>query len=111
MKRDYKLYIQDIKDCIIQIEKYVQGISEESFSKNVMLQDAIIRRLEIIGEASNNIPRSLKEKNKHVPWSKVSNYRNFIIHSYFEASLSRVWVTATKEIKEIKEAISKIVLV
>src|SRR3989344_7762100 len=111
MKRDYKLYLQDIKDCIKQIESYLQGISEQDFSKNIMLQDAVIRRLEIIGEASSNVPRSLKEKNNHVPWFKMINYRNFIAHSYFEASLSRVWVTATKEIKEIKEAMNNIVLV
>lgn len=111
MKRDYKLYIQDIRDCISQIEKYTKGISENEFSNNVMLQDAVIRRLEIIGEATKNIPGSLKEKNNHVPWSRMSNYRDFIVHSYFEASLSRLWVTATKEIKEIKEAFKNINLV
>ena len=110
MKRDYKLYLQDIRDCIKHIEAYLQGILEQDFSKNIMLQDAVIRRLEIIGEASSNIPRSLKEKNIHVPWFKMTNYRNFIAHSYFEASLSRVWVTATRELKEIKEAMKNIAL-
>ena len=111
MKRDYKLYLQDIRECISQIEKYTKGISENEFGNNVMLQDAIVRRLEIIGEATKNLPRSLKEKNKHVPWTRMSNYRDFIVHSYFEASLSRIWVTATKEVKEIKEALDKVALV
>ncbi|MEK6894397.1 MAG: DUF86 domain-containing protein [Nanoarchaeota archaeon] len=111
MKRDYKLYLQDIKKSINQIESYLKGISQVEFNKNLMLQDAVIRRLEIIGEASKNIPGSLKEKNRHVPWIRMQNYRDFIIHSYFEASLSRIWVVATKEIKEIKEAMKNIILV
>ena len=83
MKRDYKLYIEDIKESIVQIEKYVQNISQEDFEKNKLIQDAVIRRLEVIGEASRNIPRSLKEKNKHVPWFQMSQFRDFIVHSYF----------------------------
>lgn len=111
MKRDYKLYINDIRDSIKRIEEYLKDISEEEFRKDVKLQDAVIRRLEIIGEASRNIPRALKEKNKQVPWLKMSQYRDFIVHSYFEASLRRIWITATTELNEIKEAINHISLV
>jgi uncharacterized protein with HEPN domain len=111
MKRDYKLYLNDIRESITKIEKYLKNISEEEFNSNEELQDAVIRRIEIIGEASRNIPRALKEKNKHIPWIKMVQYRDFIIHSYFEASLRRIWVTATTELKEIKEAMKKIALV
>jgi uncharacterized protein with HEPN domain len=111
MKRDYKLYINDIRDSIKQIEEYLQGVSEGEFMKDKKLQDAIVRRIEIIGEASRNIPRSLKEKNKQVPWLKMSQYRDFIIHSYFEASLRRIWINVTIELNEIKEAMKKIALV
>ncbi len=111
MKRDYKLYINDIRDSIKQIEEYLQDISEGEFMKDKKLQDAVIRRLEIIGEASRNIPRALKEKNKHVPWIKMVQYRDFIVHSYFEASLRRIWITSTVVLSEIKEAMKKIALV
>ena len=111
MKRDYKLYINDIKESIKQIEKYLQGISEEEFKKDKKLQDAVIRRIEVIGEASRNIPRALKEKNKHIPWLKMVQYRDFIVHSYFEASLRRIWITSTTELNEIKEAMKNIALV
>ena len=111
MKRDYKLYIQDIKDSIKQIEEYTKNISEEDFKKDKLIQDAVIRRLEIIGEASRNIPRSLKEKNEHVPWFQMSQFRDFIVHSYFEASLAKIWKTTKEDIKLIKESISRIVLV
>ncbi len=111
MKRDYKLYLNDIKDSIEKIGEYLRNVSEEQFKIDDKLQDAVIRRLEIIGEASKNIPRALKEKNKHVPWFKIAQYRNFIVHSYFEASLERIWVVSTEEIKIIKEALKNIHLV
>src|SRR3989339_320475 len=101
MKRDYKLYINDIRDSIRRIEEYLKNVSEEEFRKDVKLQDAVIRRLEIIGESSRNIPRALKEKNKQVPWFKMAQYRDFIVHSYFEASLRRIWISATTELKDI----------
>ena len=71
MKRDYKLYLNDIRDSITQIEEYMLSVSEENFKKNKLLQDGVIRRFEIIGEASRNIPRALKEKNKQVPWFDI----------------------------------------
>ena len=110
MNRDYKLFIQDIIDSINIIQKYVQGINEDQFKKDLKLQDAVIRRLEIIGEATKNIPRSVKEINKEIPWSKISNYRDFIIHSYFGASLQRIWEVAIKDMPKLKESLQRIKL-
>lgn len=111
MKRDYKLYLSDINEAVSQIEMYVKNISENEFNKNKMLQDAVLRRLEIIGEAVRNIPRALKEKNKHVPWFDMSQFRDLIAHGYFEVSLKTIWNAATKNLKIIKEAINKISLI
>ncbi len=111
MKRDYKLYISDIKESILQIETYTSGKSEEEFGKDKFLQDAVIRRLEIIGEASRNIPRALKEKNKDVPWFVLSNFRDFLAHSYFDASLKRIWEIVKTDIPKIREGIKNITLV
>src|SRR3989344_5657483 len=111
MKRDYKLYLQDMIDCIKQIEFYLQGISEDTFNKNTLLQDGVIRRLEIMGEASRNIPKSLKEKNKHVSWFTMSQFRDLIAHSYYEVSIRRVWNIVRNDIPKIKEAMKNISLV
>ncbi len=111
MKRDYKLYLNDIKESIGQIEKYVERVSEDVFKKDKLIQDAVIRRLEIIGEASRNIPKMLKEKNKHVPWFELSNFRDFLAHSYFDASLKRIWEIIKTDIPRIKENIKNITLV
>lgn len=111
MKRDYKLYLKDIEESVQQIERYLKNIREEEFMKNKLVQDAVVRRLEIIGEASRNIPRALKEKNKHVPWFEMAQFRDLMAHAYYEASLKRVWKAATEELKKVKEGIKMISLV
>ena len=111
MKRDYKLYLKDIKDSITFIENYILNVSEENFKKDTQLQDALTRRLEIIGEASRNIPRALKEKNKQVPWFEMSQFRDLVVHSYYEVSLNRIWQTIMKRIPVIKEVMKDIKMV
>ena len=110
MNRNYKLFIKDIKESIKQIEYYIKNISEEQFKKDIKIQDAVIRRLEIIGEASKNIPKSVKGINKNIPWEKVSSFRDFITHSYFEASLNRIWNIIKEDLPKIKDNINKIQL-
>lgn len=111
MKRDYKLYLSDIKESIQQIETYMRGVSEEDFKKNKQLQDAVIRRFEIIGEASRNIPRALKEKNKHVPWINMAQFRDLMAHGYFEVTLNTIWRAVKDNLPKIKEALNKVSLV
>jgi len=72
---------------------------------------AVVRRFEIIGEASRNIPRALKEKNKHVPWFDMSEFRNLMTHSYFEISLNKIWLAFKERLPKIKEAVMHISLV
>jgi len=111
MKRNYKLYLNDILESIEQIEIYMKNISEEKFKKNKQIQDAVIRRLEIIGEASRNIPRSLKEKNKHIPWFKMTQFRDFIVHSYYDTSLQKIWITVIRDVIPLKNSFRNIILV
>jgi len=89
----------------------MKGVSEENFKKDKKLQDAVIRRFEIIGEASRNIPRALKGKNKEVLWFEMAQFRILISHSYFEISLSRVWRTIKERVPFIKEKMKSIKLV
>lgn len=111
MKRDYKLYLGDIEESVQKIEKYLQGVSEEDFKKDTKIQDAVIRRLEIIGEACRNIPRALKEKNKDFPWFEAAQLRDLAAHSYHSLSLDRVWKSAHERVAEIKEKLKTISLI
>ncbi len=107
MNRDYKLFINDIKESIRYIEDYLKNLNEKDFLDNKIVQDAVIRRLEIIGEATKNIPKSVKQINKEIPWKSMED---FITHSYFAASLKRVWDITQNRIPLIKEKIKSIKL-
>ncbi|PIP14587.1 hypothetical protein COW98_02065 [Candidatus Roizmanbacteria bacterium CG22_combo_CG10-13_8_21_14_all_35_9] len=108
MKRNYKLRIQDILDCINIIESYIKGKSENDFYSSYQLQDSVIRRLEIIGEATKNIPEEVRKKYPDLPWKKMAGLRDVVIHDYSEVVEERVWNTITKELPVAKRLIEKI---
>lgn len=108
--RNYKLYLEDIKECLNKIEEYTKNITKEDFEDNSQLQDAVTRRLEIIGEAVKNIPKSVREINPFIPWEKLSNFKILLVHFYFEVSANRICKIVERDIPEIKERINEIKL-
>lgn len=86
-KRDIRLFLKDILDCIEKIEKYIKGMSFEDFIQNDMVVDAVIRNLEIIGEASKNIPEQARSQYGEIPWKRIIGIRNVAIHGYFAVDL------------------------
>jgi uncharacterized protein with HEPN domain len=79
-RRDYKLFVEDALEAMNKIERYVKGLTYETFVKNEMAVDAVIRNLEIIGEASSNIPEDVREKYPDIPWKRMIELRNIAIH-------------------------------
>ena len=108
MKKDPKIFLQHILESIFEIEKYIKDMSEDQFIRSTQVQDAVIRRLEIIGEAAKNIPKTFKIKYDFIPWKKVTGSRDMLIHNYFEVDLESVWDTVTKDIPKLKQDINKI---
>lgn len=102
MSRDDNLYLEDIFWSIIKIEEYLKSVQKEDFDKDTKLQDAVIRRLEIIGEASKNISNETKDHAKEVPWKEISGFRDFVSHSYFGVNIERVWKVIEKDLPELK---------
>jgi uncharacterized protein with HEPN domain len=107
-KRDDSAYINHIFDAIIKIEFYLSGVSYDQFLFNTLIQDGIIRQIEIIGEASNNVSDEFKASHSDIPWTDIVGMRNKLIHQYFGVDNDAVWETAKKDVPELKEKIEKL---
>ena len=105
MKKDPKIFLQHILESIEQVEKYTKALTKEEFFNSIEKQDSVVRRLEIIGEATKNLPGDYKETHQDVSWHKAMAMRNILIHEYFGIDLNIVWDTATRILPEFKEQI------
>jgi len=108
MKRDLRLFVEDILENINLIEDSIKELSAKQFESNRLVIDATLRRLEIIGEAVKNFPDSFKNKHSEVPWKDISGFRDVIVHAYFGVVLSRVWNIIKKDLPIFKKQIEKI---
>lgn len=108
MQRDIGLYLDDILESIEKIESYTKGISEEEFSRNTETQDAVLRRLAIIGEAVKHLPEDLKEKHKQIPWKQIAGARDIFVHEYFGVGIERVWEAIHENLPDLKTLVNKL---
>jgi uncharacterized protein with HEPN domain len=105
MRRNWIIFFEDILTSIDKIERYVTDLDFDEFAGNEVLIDAVVRNLEIIGEASRNIPEEVQERYPEVPWKRMIGLRNIVIHKYFEVDLNIVWEIITKNLPDTKPAI------
>lgn len=108
MKKNPKIFIRHILDSINDIEKYTHHTSKEKFVKMKMMQDAIIRRVEVIGEAVKNISISFRKTYPHIPWQDMAGMRDILIHEYFGVNIGIVWKTIQKDIPKLKKQIEEL---
>ena len=107
MHRD-RTYLLDIFDSAKLAVNYLAEISLEEFKHNMPLQDAVIRRIEIIGEAANRISKELKNRYNYLPWNEMKGMRNLLIHEYDEIDLKNVWNTVKNDLPRLIEEVDQI---
>jgi len=108
MHRNFKVYFEDILDAILSIEKYVGDFGFEEFRENKLVRDAVIRNLEIIGEAVKNIPDEIKEKHSEIEWREIVGLRDILIHRYFDVNVRILWDIVKNKLPNLKKKVSKI---
>ena len=109
MTRDYGLYLDDILESITRIERYTEGMDDVSFRNDDKTLDAVVRNLEIIGEAVKNIPQEVKDSFPEIPWKRAASMRDKLIHEYFGMDLGAVWNTIERDLPELKAKLEAII--
>ena len=106
MKED-RLYLIHIGECIERIESYVQGVDKEGFIASSLVQDAVIRNLQIMAESTQRLSDNLKESQADIDWYKIVGFRNVLVHDYLGVDIRRVWNIIENEIPALRETIRK----
>ena len=104
--RDISDYVRDLLTSIDEIEQFTAGLTYDEFSQDKKTINAVVRSLEVLGEAAKHIPSQIRNKHDGIPWSKMSGLRDVLIHDYMGVDVRTVWNVAVKRIKEIRPPIA-----
>lgn len=104
MKND-SLYLRHILEAVERVREFTRGVSKERFLKDVLVQSAVIRQLEIVGEAVKNLSSSFRKHHKDVPWQDIAGLRDKLIHGYFGVDISLVWGICENDLPELEDFI------
>jgi len=108
-KHNDLVYLEHVMDAIGKIEEYITGIDEAKFKSTSLIQDGVIRQIEIIGEALRNVSREFRENYSYLPWDDAIGMRDKLIHDYMGVDLEKVWETATLDIPRLKDWVGQII--
>jgi len=110
MKREIGDYIEDILEAMSNVVEFTKGMSYEEFVKDTKTVYAVIRALEIVGEAAKNIPEDVRKKYPDIPWRSMAGMRDKLIHAYFGVRLERVWEVVKRDIPNLKPKFERMLM-
>lgn len=106
MSKD-RLYLESISDGLERIAEYTAA-GEEAFLASRLIQDGVIRNLEVIGEATKNLSKELRERNSAIPWRQIAGMRDVLIHDYLKVNPARIWRTVTSDLPPLRETVAQL---
>jgi uncharacterized protein with HEPN domain len=107
-KRSHRDYLEDISDAVDDIASFIKGMSKPDFLRDKKTINAVIRSLEVIGEAAKKIPDPVKTRHSSIPWKKMAGMRDKMIHEYFGVDAEILWSTAKKDVPTLRGSINEL---
>lgn len=105
--RDDDVYLGHIRDAIARIESYLEGVTEAQFLNTPLIQDGVIRQIQIIGEAAKRLSPACRARTSVIPWADVAGMRDKLVHDYMGVDLGTVWEAAMRDVPALKAALEK----
>ncbi len=105
---DDRVYLEHILDAIAKIERYLSGMDRDTFDQDSLVQDGVIRQVQIVGEACRRLSASLRQRYSSIPWHDITGMRNKLVHDYFGVDLDAVYDAASVDMPALKHAIERV---
>jgi|SRR5437016_9387305 len=107
MPRDYKVFLEDMRDAIAKVHKYTSGLGFKEFANDEKTVDAVVRNLEVIGEAAKSVPEGVRHGETQIDWRRIAALRNILIHQYFAIDVEIVWDIVQNKLPELDKQVRK----